>query len=124
VNPAVSPQRILTRLADHKTGDTRDFGGRPGLLRLLVSYFFAASLRSKASSVAGVTEKTSAQRRRATSRASAASQARSVGRLVPRPAARRRSTAFSCRSTNSSAFFAMSPRNIKTVRLSTRHVSK
>ncbi len=30
-------------------------GGRPGLRRLLVSYFFAASLRCQASSVAGVT---------------------------------------------------------------------
>jgi hypothetical protein len=33
-------------------------GGRPGLRRLPVSYFFAASLRCQASSVAGVTGKT------------------------------------------------------------------
>jgi hypothetical protein len=33
-------------------------GGRPGLRRLLVSYFLAASLRCQASSVAGVTGKT------------------------------------------------------------------
>ena len=39
-------------------------GGRPGLRRLLVSYFFAASLRCQASSVAGVTGKTSVQRLR------------------------------------------------------------
>ena len=34
-----------------------DFGGRPGLRRLLVSYLAAASLRCQASSVAGVTGK-------------------------------------------------------------------
>jgi hypothetical protein len=39
-------------------------GGRPGLRRLLVSYFFAASLRCQASSVAGLTGKTSLQRLR------------------------------------------------------------
>src|SRR6266700_6604078 len=54
-------------------------GGRPGLRRLLVSYLLAASLRCQASSVAGVTAKTSAQRLRGTSRASAANQARSAG---------------------------------------------
>ena len=59
-------------------------GGRPGLRRLLVSYVFAASLRCQASSVAGVTGKTSAPRRRGTSRGSAANQARPA--LVPRPA--------------------------------------
>jgi hypothetical protein len=54
-------------------------GGRPGLRRLLVSYFSAASLRCQASSVSGVTGKTPAQRLRGTSRASAANQARSAG---------------------------------------------
>jgi len=54
-------------------------GGRPGLRRLVVPYFLAASLRCQASSVAGVTGKTSAQRLRGISRASAASQTRSVG---------------------------------------------
>ena len=99
------------------------FGGRPGLRRLLVSYFLAASLRCQASSVAGVTGKTSAQCLRGTSRASAASQARSAGSYRTRPTCRR-STAFSCRSTSSSASFARSPRNARTARLSTRHVSK
>ena len=33
----------------------RTVAGRPGLRRLLVSYFLAASLRCQASSVAGVT---------------------------------------------------------------------
>jgi len=63
-------------------------GGRPGLRRLLVPYFPAASLRCQASSVAGVTGKTSAQRPRGTSRASAASQARSAGSYRTRPAGR------------------------------------
>jgi hypothetical protein len=47
-------------------------GGRPGFRRLLVSYFFAASLRCQASSVAGVTGTTSAQRLRYISRVKAA----------------------------------------------------
>jgi len=58
------------------------------LRRLLVSYFFAVSLRCQASSVAGVTEKippARGKRRRGISRASAAIQARS-GALVPHPA--------------------------------------
>jgi hypothetical protein len=46
---------------------------------LLVSCFPAASRRCQASSVAGVTGKTPAQRLRGTSRASAASQARPAG---------------------------------------------
>jgi hypothetical protein len=98
-------------------------GGRPGLRRLLVSYFLAASLRCQASNVAGVTEKTSAQRLRGTSRASAANQARSAGSYRTRPASRR-STAFSCRRTSSSASFARSPRNTRRARPSTWHVSK
>ena len=44
-----------------------------------MSYFLAASLRCQASSAAGVTRKTSAQRPRGTSRASAANPARSPG---------------------------------------------
>ena len=98
-------------------------GGRPGLRRLLVSYFFAASLRCQASSVAGVTGKTSAQRLRGTSGASAVNQARSAGSYSTRPACRR-STAFSCRSTSSSASFARSPRKTRTARPRTRHVSR
>ena len=56
-----------------------DFGGRPGLRRPLMSYLLAASPRCQARSVAGVTGKTSLQRLRGMSRASAASQARSAG---------------------------------------------
>jgi hypothetical protein len=54
-------------------------GGRPGLRRWLVSYFFAASLRCQARSVAGVTGKMPVQRPRGMSRASAASHTRSAG---------------------------------------------
>jgi len=50
----------------------RTIVGRPGWRRLLVSYFLAASLRCQASSVAGVTGKTSVQRRRGMNRVSAA----------------------------------------------------
>ena len=82
-------------------------GGRPGLRRLLVSYFPAASLRCQASSVAGVIGKMPAQRLRGMSRASAANHTRSAGSYRTRPAWRR-STAFSCRSTSSSASFARS----------------
>jgi hypothetical protein len=99
------------------------FAGRPGLRRLLVSVFFAASLRCQASTVAGATGKTSAQRLRGTSRASAANQARSAASYRTRPACRR-STAFSRRSTSSSPSFARSPRNARTARPSTRHVSR
>jgi hypothetical protein len=98
-------------------------GGRPGLRRLLMSYLFAASLRCQASSVAGVTGKTSVQRLRGRSRASAANHTRSADSYRTRPA-RRRSTAFSCRSTSSSASFARSPRNTRTAKPSTRYVSR
>jgi hypothetical protein len=88
-------------------------GGRPGLRRLLVSYLLAASLRCQASSVAGVIGKISAHRLRGMSCASAANHARSAGSYHIRPAWRR-STAFSCRSTISSASFARSLRDIRT----------
>jgi hypothetical protein len=123
VDTAVSPQRILRRQADDKAGDARACRRRSGLRRLLVPYFPAASLRCQASSVAGVTGRTSAQRPRGTSRASAANQARSAGSYRTRPACRR-STAFSCRSISSSASFARPPWNTRTTRPSTRHVSK
>ena len=68
-------------------------GGRPGLRRLLVSYSLAATLRCQASSVAGVTGKTSVQRLRGMSRARAANHTRSARSYRTRPAWRR-STAF------------------------------
>jgi hypothetical protein len=63
------------------------------------------------------------QRLRGRSRPSAASHTRSAGSYRTRPACRR-STAFSCRSTSSSASLARSPRNTRTARPSTRHVSR
>ncbi|HUY52751.1 MAG TPA: hypothetical protein VMV92_44800 [Streptosporangiaceae bacterium] len=53
--------------------------------RLLVSYFFAASLRGQARSVAGQTGKTSVQRLPGVSRASAANYTRSAGSYHTRP---------------------------------------
>ena len=97
-------------------------GGRPGLRRPLVSYFFAASLRCQAMSVAGVAGNISAQRRRDTIRASPANQARSAGSYRTRPACRR-STAFSCRSTSTSAAIARLPRNSTATRPSVRQAS-
>jgi hypothetical protein len=64
----------------------RTIGGRPGLRRLLVSYFLAASLRCQARSVAGVTGKISVQRLRGRSRANAANHTRSAGSYRTRPA--------------------------------------
>jgi len=101
----------------------RAVGRRPGLRCLLVSYFFAASLRCHASSVAGVTGKISGQRFRGRSRASAANHTRSAGRYRTR-LTWRRSTASSCRSTRSSAVFARSPRNTSAATPRTRHVSR
>ena len=98
-------------------------GGRPGMRCLLVSYLTAASLRCQASSVAGVTGKISAQRPRGMSRASAPSHTRSAGSYKTRPVWRR-STAFSWRSTSSSASFARSLRDIRTARPSIRRTSK
>jgi hypothetical protein len=101
----------------------RTVAGRPGWRRLLVSYLLAASLRCQASSVVGVTGKTPVQRRRGMNRVSAVNQARSAGSYRTRRAFRRR-TAFSCRSTSSSAFFAWSPRNIRTARPKVQRMSR
>ena len=65
-------------------------GGRPGLRRLLVSYFLAASLRCQASSVAGVTGKISVQRLRGRSRASAANTRPGYSRMAARGAGSQR----------------------------------
>ena len=59
--------------------------GRPGLRRLLVSYFPAASLRCQASSVAGVTGKTSAHCLRGT-KPRQRGEPGPVSRLIPHPA--------------------------------------
>ena len=99
---SLAPKRMASRAM------LRTVAGRPGRRRLLVSYFLVASLRCQASSMAGVTGKTSAQRRRGMNRVSAANQTRSAGSYRTRPAFRR-STAFSCQSTSNSAFFVRSP---------------
>ncbi len=67
--------------------------------------------------------KTSVRRLRGMSRASAANHTRSAGSYRTRPAWRR-STAFSCRSTSSSASFARSLRNTRTARPSSRQISR
>jgi hypothetical protein len=69
-----------TRPAMLRTG-----GGRPGLRRLLVSYFFAASLLCQASSVAGLTGKISVQRLRGEEPCQCG-EPHPVGWLVPHPA--------------------------------------
>ena len=98
-------------------------GGRPGLRRPLVSCLLPASLRCQASSVAGVIGKISVQRLRGRSRASAANHTRSAGSYRIRPAWRR-STAFSCRSTSSSASFAKSLRHTRRAGPSSRRTSR
>jgi hypothetical protein len=80
-------------------------------------------LRCQASSVAGVTGKTFAQRRRGMNRMSAANQARSAGSYRIRPAFRR-STAFSCQSASNSAFFFPSPRITRIARLNNQRISR
>ncbi len=119
VDPAVSPERVLLRQAKDKASDARDNRQAAGRL-LLVSYLRAASLRCQARSVAGV-GKISVQRRRGSSRASAANHTRSAGSYRTLSACRRR-IAFSCRS--SSASFAMSLRNSSTARPSIRRTSR
>lgn len=54
-------------------------GGRPGRRRAVWSHFLVTSLRCQVRIVAGVTVKTSAQRRRGTHRDKAANHTRSAG---------------------------------------------
>jgi transposase len=79
VDPAVSHSGLSFARRTTRRAMLRTVGGRPGARCLLVSYFFAASLRCQASNVAGLTGKTSVQRVRGMSRASAASHTRSDG---------------------------------------------
>jgi hypothetical protein len=122
LDPAMAPQRILPRQAQHQPSDTR--GGRRTAgpappARVVLSRGQAAVPGQERR---GVTGNTSTQRRRDTIRASAANQARSTGSYRTRPACRR-STAFSCRSTSISAAIARSPRTNTTTRPSVRQVS-
>ena len=89
---------------------------------LLASYFIVISLRCQASSVAGVTGKISGQ-----PPGEGPCQCREphpVSRVVPDRLRWRRSTAFSCRSTSSSAVIARSPRNTSAATPRTWHVSR
>ena len=122
VDPAVSPQRILLCQANDQAGDARDRRRAAGLAPLARVVLFAGQFAVPGRSVAGVTGKISVQRLRGIHRASAANHNRSAGSYRTRLASRR-SIAFSCRSTSSSASFARSPRNTRTARPSTRHVS-
>jgi hypothetical protein len=123
VDAPVTPQRGSRAPGGQRAGRyPGTVAGRPGRRRVLASYFLAASRRCQASSAAGVTGKTPAQRRRGMNRVSAANQARSPGSCRIRPAFLR-STAFSCRSTSSSASFARSPRTITAARLNNQRIS-
>jgi hypothetical protein len=123
VDPAISRERVLLREANDKAGDAGTVGGRPDVRLWLVSYLLAVNLRCQASSVAGVTGKISVQHWRGSSRASAASHTRSAGSYRIWPACRR-STAFSCRTTSSSASFVMSLRSNSTAKPGIRRTSR
>ena len=126
--PAWSARR---EYGDNPTAGSRAPGGRPAGRcsepspggQAGVVCWRAASRRCQDSSVAGVTGKTSAQRRRGMNRVSTANQARPPGSYRTRPTFRR-STAFSCRSTSSSASLAWSPRNTRTARPNNQRISK
>jgi hypothetical protein len=83
--PPVSPRGFPLARRTTRRAAPGTVGGRPGLRRLFVSYFLAASLRCQASSVPGVTGKTSGQRLRGTSRAQRGPPG-PASRLVPHPA--------------------------------------
>jgi hypothetical protein len=78
LHSSVSPGRILGGHANHGLRDRRWGRGtsRPAMIRIIPP---ETSLRCQATIVAGVTEKTAAQRRRDTSRDKAASHTRSAG---------------------------------------------
>jgi hypothetical protein len=122
VAPAVSPPRILLREANHTAGDARDrrrAAGRAAVARVVRARGQPAR---PGHSAAGVTGKMSAQHRRGSSGASAANHTWSAGLYRTRPAWRR-STAFSCRSTSSSASFVMPVRDSSTASPSIRRTS-
>ena len=85
MDPAVFPLGFSFARRTTRRAMPGTVGGRPGLRRLLMSYLLPASLRCQARSIASVTGRTSLQRLRGRSRASAANHTRSA-RLVPHPA--------------------------------------
>ena len=98
-------------------------GGRPGLRLLLMSYLLAASPAVSGQECRWRDGEDFGPAPRGMRRASAANHTRSAGSYRIRPAWRR-STAFSCRSTSSSASFDWSPRNARAVKPSIRRTSR
>jgi hypothetical protein len=121
MNMAVSPERVLLGRADGEPGDAGDRRRAAGPATPAGVIPPAASLRCQASSVAGVTGKTPARRRRGMNRMSALNQARPAGsyRTGRRsgPAPRSRAGAPAAR-----AFFAGSPRKTRTARLNSQRM--
>ena len=123
VDPAVPPQRILLRQADDKAGDARARRRAPRLAPLARVVFLrrqpavpGQQRRWRHGEEFGPAPARHKPRQRG--------EPGPVGRSYRTRPTRRRSTAFSCRSTSSSASFARSLRNTRTARPSTRHVSK
>ena len=121
MNAAVSLQRILLRQANDQAGDAPDCRRPPWLAPLA-----RAVLPGRQPAVPGQQRR----QRHGKDLGPAPARHKPFQRREPGPAgsyrtrpACRRSTAFSCRSTSSSASFARSPRNARTARLSTRQVS-
>ena len=123
MDPAVSPQRILPCQPNDQAADVRGRRRAAGLAPLACGVLAASELAVPGQERRGRTGKTSVQRLLGRTRASAASHTRSPGSYRIRPTFRR-STAFSCRSTSSSASFARSPRNTRMAKPSTRRVSR
>jgi hypothetical protein len=115
MNPPVAPERVLARQADGEPGDAADRRRSSGLAPLARVVLPRGEPAMPGQQRRGRHRKDPAQRRRGMNRMSAAYQARSPGSYRTRPACRR-STAFSCRSTSSSASFAWSPRNTRAIR--------
>jgi hypothetical protein len=115
MNPPVPPERVLFARRTASRAMQRTVAGRPGGRRLLVSYLLAASLRCQASSVAGVTGKTPAQRGHGMNHVSAANQARSLGSYRTRPVCRR-STAFLVPEHQQLGVLRLVPPNIRTAK--------
>jgi hypothetical protein len=123
VDAAVSPQRILLRQVNDEACGARECRRAAGLApvaRLILSRCQPALPGQQR---CGRDGEDIGPAPRGMSRASAANDTRSVGSSRTRPAWRG-STAFSCRSTSSSASFAVSVRNTRAARPSSRRISR
>jgi hypothetical protein len=123
LHPPVSPGGFSAAMRMRSLVIAVAVGGRavPGVCGVVP--LAPTSRRCQARIVAGVTERTSAQRRRGTRRDRAASHTRSAGVSCTR-ATCRRSTAFSCRKTNSSASLLKSRRTSTAIRPSRQRTSR